>query len=67
MGFVEAMKSKSAAEVRDAIMKVFVVLTPSDHLQSDNGREFKNKILKEAVDVIKDLQCVDFIMSHYSQ
>ena len=47
------LKSKRAAEVAYHVLDIFCLFGSPHILQSDNGREFANEIVKELVDVAR--------------
>lgn len=42
--FLRALETKTAVEVANNLMDILILIGPPDELQSDNGREFKNKV-----------------------
>lgn len=44
---LNALKQKTATEVANKLIKIFADFGPPQILQSDNGKEFSNKIINE--------------------
>lgn len=42
--FLRALETKTAVEVANNLMDILILIGPPDELQSDNGREFKNRV-----------------------
>ena len=54
------LKRKTALAVAEVLIEIFTLLGPPAILQSDNGREFKNKdIIDEVISMWPGLQMVN--------
>lgn len=52
------LKTKTALEVAYILLDIFTIFVAPKILQSDNGREFANKIVQEACEMWPELKIV---------
>ena len=53
---IRLLKAKTAKEVGLLIKEIFYFIGPPKKLHSDNGKEFKNKILRDICDEFHTIQ-----------